>query len=112
MQSALCIGVDVAKDNVVVACSSASFATRTVPNKTAALKTFLQSLGASLVMSVAAWALLHGTTGHLLWRVPLAVAVGAGLYALITRAMKMEEFEHLSAVLRERRVTSVPAVEE
>jgi transposase len=44
MQSALCIGVDVAKDNVVVACSQETFAPRTVPNKPAALKTFLRSL--------------------------------------------------------------------
>jgi len=44
MQSALCIGVDVAKDNVVVACSQETFAPRIVPNKPAALKTFLRSL--------------------------------------------------------------------
>jgi transposase len=44
MQSALFIGVDVAKDNVVVACSQATFPVRTVPNKPAALKAFLRSL--------------------------------------------------------------------
>jgi transposase len=52
MQSALFIGVDVAKDSVMVACSQETFAARTVPNKPAALKTFLLSLpaGASIAM--------------------------------------------------------------
>ncbi len=46
MQSPLFVGVDVAKDNVVVACSQASFATRSVPNTTTALKAFLRTLPA------------------------------------------------------------------
>jgi transposase len=59
MQSALCIGVDVAKDNVVVACSRASFATRTVPNKPASLKTFLRSLPAQSCIAMEATGRYH-----------------------------------------------------
>jgi transposase len=44
MQSPLFVGVDVAKDNVVVACSQASFPARSVSNTTIALKAFLRTL--------------------------------------------------------------------
>lgn len=44
MQSPLFVGIDVGKDNVVVACSQASFPTRSVSNTTTALKAFLRTL--------------------------------------------------------------------
>lgn len=44
MQSPLFVGVDVAKENFVVACSQASFPSRPVPNTTTSLKAFLRTL--------------------------------------------------------------------
>ncbi len=44
MQTLLDIGVDVAKDEVVVACAANTFATRTIANRPAALRTWLKSL--------------------------------------------------------------------
>jgi transposase len=59
MQSALCIGVDVAKDNIVVACSQATFAPRTVPNKPTALKAFLRTLPAQSGIAMEATGSYH-----------------------------------------------------
>jgi transposase len=75
MQSALFIGVDVAKDNIVVACSKASFATRTVPNKSAALKTFLQSLPPQSCIAMEATGGYHQNLADLAHQLGLRVYV-------------------------------------
>ena len=59
MQSALCIGVDVAKDNVVVACSQATFAARSVPNQPTALKAFLCTLPAKSCITMEVTGIYH-----------------------------------------------------
>jgi transposase len=75
MQSALFIGVDVAKDNVVVACSKASFAPRTVPNKPAALKTFLRSLPPQSSIAMEATGSYHQDLADLAHQLGLRVYV-------------------------------------
>ena len=46
MQTPLNVGVDVAKDQVMVACAGATFVTRMIPNRPAPLKTWLRTLPA------------------------------------------------------------------
>ena len=65
MQSALFIGVDVAKDNVVVACSQATFAARTLPNKPTALKAFLRTLPAQSSIAMEATGSYHQSLADL-----------------------------------------------
>lgn len=76
MQSPLFIGVDVAKDNVVIACSQASFAVRTVPNRLAALKAFLQTLPAQSCIA------MEATGGYHLRLADLAHQLGLRVYVL------------------------------
>lgn len=75
MQSALFIGVDVAKDNVVVACSKASFATRTIANTPAALKTFLRSLPPQTSIAMEATGSYHQNLADLAHQLGLRVYV-------------------------------------
>ncbi len=79
MQSALFIGVDVAKDSVMVACSQETFAARTVPNKPAALKTFLLSLPAGASIAMEATGSYHQCLAD------LAHALGLRVYVLNPR---------------------------
>lgn len=79
MQSALFIGVDVAKDNVVVACSQATFAPRTVPNKLAALKAFLRTLPAQSGIA------MEATGSYHLCLAELAHELGFRVYVLNPR---------------------------
>jgi transposase len=75
MQSALFIGVDVAKDNVVVACSQATFAPRTVPNKPTALKAFLRTLPAQSGIAMEATGSYHQGLADLAHQLGLRVYV-------------------------------------
>jgi len=75
MQSALFIGVDVAKDNVVVACSQATFAARTVPNKPTALKAFLRTLPAQSSIAMEATGSYHQSLADLAHQLGLRVYV-------------------------------------
>lgn len=75
MQSALFIGVDVAKDNVVVACSQATFAPRTVPNKLTALKAFLRTLPAQSSIAMEATGSYHQCLADLAHQLGLRVHV-------------------------------------
>ena len=75
MQSALFIGVDVAKDNVVVACSQATFAPRTVPNKPTALKAFLRTLPAQSGIAMEATGSYHQCLADLAHQLGLRVYV-------------------------------------
>ena len=79
MQSALFIGVDVAKDSVMVACSQETFAARTVPNKPAALKNFLQALPAGASIAMEATGSYHQCLAD------LAHALGLRVYVLNPR---------------------------
>ncbi|BBB68353.1 IS110 family transposase [Undibacterium sp. YM2] len=76
MQSPLCIGVDVAKSEVVIACSESSFPVRAVPNELAALKKFLKQLppGSSIAMEAT------GTYHQML--ADLAFQMGLHVYVL------------------------------
>lgn len=75
MQSALFIGVDVAKDNIVVACSQATFAPRTVPNKPTALKAFLRTLPAQSGIAMEATGSYHQCLADLAHQLGLRVYV-------------------------------------
>jgi transposase len=75
MQSALFIGVDVAKDNIVVACSQATFAPYTVPNKPTALKAFLRSLPAQSGIAMEATGSYHQCLADLAHQLGLRVYV-------------------------------------
>ena len=75
MQSPLFVGVDVAKDNVVLACSQASFATRSVPNTTVALKAFLRTLPAQCRIAMEATGCYHQNLADLAHRRGLQVYV-------------------------------------
>ena len=75
MQSALFIGVDVAKDNVVVACSQETFASRTLLNKTSALKAFLVSLPPQSSIAMEATGSYHQNLADLAHRLGLRVYV-------------------------------------
>jgi len=75
MQAALFIGVDVAKDNVVVACSQATFAPRTVPNKPTALKAFLRTLPAQSGIAMEATGSYHHGLADLAHQLGLRVYV-------------------------------------
>jgi transposase len=75
MQSALFIGVDIAKDNVVVACSQATFAPRTVPNKPTALKAFLRTLPAQSSIAMEATGSYHQCLADLAHQLGLRVHV-------------------------------------
>jgi len=59
------------------------------------LKSFVQSAVVSLLMAGLSWSLLHWTAGSLYWRVPVAVAAGALLYAAVTWILGMEEQKHI-----------------
>lgn len=54
MQSMLSLGVDVAKAEVVVACSCHSFPVRTIPNQAPALRAFLETLPAGTRLALEA----------------------------------------------------------
>lgn len=75
MQSALFIGVDVAKDNVVVACSQETFAVHTVPNKPTALKAFLHTLPAQSSIAMEATGCYHQSLADLAYQLGLHVYV-------------------------------------
>ena len=77
MQCALFIGVDVAKDSVMVACSQASFAAHTVPNQLTALKAFLRTLPAQSSIAMEATGSYHQCLADRI--VPGPVAAGRGL---------------------------------
>lgn len=79
MQSALFIGVDVAKDSVMVACSQETFAARAVPNKPAALKSFLQALPVGTSIAMEATGSYHQCLAD------LAHALGLRVYVLNPR---------------------------
>jgi putative peptidoglycan lipid II flippase len=72
------------------------------------LKTLLQSAAASAVMAALAGWIAHGTGGPLLWRVPAAVALGAGIYGALAAALRMEEVRHVWGLIS-RKETLVPA---
>ncbi|MGQ0645366.1 MAG: murein biosynthesis integral membrane protein MurJ [Elusimicrobiota bacterium] len=72
------------------------------------LKTFLQSLGASLGMAAAAGAVAYGAGGSLLWKVPAAVISGAAVYAGLTSLLGMEEYRRALDILMGER-TAPPA---
>ena len=59
MQSPLYIGIDVAKDELVVACSQQSFTVHTVPNTLPALKKFLLTLPANACLAMEATGIYH-----------------------------------------------------
>jgi transposase len=75
MQSALLICVDVAKDHVMVACSQATFAPRTVPNKPAALKAFLRTLPPQSSIAMEATGSYHQSLADLAHQLGLRVYV-------------------------------------
>jgi transposase len=76
MQSAfLFIGVDVAKDSVMVACSQATFAAHTVPNKPTALKAFLRTLPAQSSIAMEATGSYHQCLADLAHQLGLRVYV-------------------------------------
>ena len=76
MQSAfLFIGVDVAKDSVMVACSQASFAPRTVPNQPTTLKAFLRTLPAQSSIAMEATGSYHQCLADLAHQLGLRVYV-------------------------------------
>jgi transposase len=75
MQSDLFVGVDVAKDSVVVACSQATFVTRTVPNKPTALKAFLHTLPAQSSIAMEATGSYHQSLADLAHQLGLRVYV-------------------------------------
>lgn len=75
MQSALFIGVDVAKDSVMVACSQASFAAHTVPNQLTALKAFLRTLPAQSSIAMEATGSYHQCLADLAHQLGLRVYV-------------------------------------
>lgn len=63
---------------------------------------FAQSLGASILMSLAAWLLVRNTEGSLVWRVPSAVGAGVAVYWAAAAAMGMEELKHLVSVINKK----------
>lgn len=65
MQTPLNIGVDVAKDQVMVACAQASFATHSVPNRRAALLSWLRTLPAGCRIAMEATGDYHRTLADL-----------------------------------------------
>ncbi|MBI4397391.1 MAG: murein biosynthesis integral membrane protein MurJ, partial [Elusimicrobia bacterium] len=67
------------------------------------LTTLLQSLGACLVMAAVSAGLVYGLPGSLLWKVPLAVAAGGGVYFALARQMGMDEFQHLMVLMKVKR---------
>jgi transposase len=76
MQSAfLFIGVDVAKDSVMVACSQATFAAHTEPNKPTALKAFLRTLPAQSSIAMEATGSYHQCLADLAHQLGLRVYV-------------------------------------
>jgi len=81
MQSPLFVGVDVAKDNVVVTCSQESFPTRSVPNTTTALKAFLRTLPTQCHIAMEATGCYHQNLAD------MAHGLGLQVYILNPRDM-------------------------
>lgn len=75
MQSPLFIGVDVAKAEVVVACSQTTFPVQTVANAVPALKKFLKSLPAHSSIAMEATGSYHQTLADLAHRLGFQVYV-------------------------------------
>jgi transposase len=75
MQSPLFVGIDVAKDIIVVACSQASFASRPVPNTTTALKAFLRTLPTHCRIAMEATGCYHQNLADLAYGLGLQVYV-------------------------------------
>src|SRR5882757_1732792 len=76
MQSPLNIGVDVAKDQVMVACADSTFATRMIPNRPRALKAWLRTLPAGSRIGMEATGSYHQCLAD------LADAMGFVVYVL------------------------------
>ena len=75
MQSPLFVGVDVAKAEVVVACSQNTFPVRAVSNALPALRKFLQSLPAHSCIAMEATGIYHQALADLAHRMKLRVFV-------------------------------------
>lgn len=82
MERGLDIGVDVSKDTVVVACSQASFAWRSIPNRRAALKAWLATLPAGSRIGVESTGEYHELVAH------LACARGLQVFVLNARDLR------------------------
>jgi transposase len=75
MQTPLNVGVDVAKDQVVVACAQASFATHPIPNRRSALLRWLHTLPAGSRIAMEATGDYHRTLADLADEMGLVVYV-------------------------------------
>ncbi len=75
MQSPMYVGVDVAKAEVVVACSQNSFAVRGIPNTPSALKQFLQTLPSDARIGMEATGSYHFALADLAFSMGFAVYV-------------------------------------
>lgn len=82
MQSMLSLGVDVAKAEVVVACSCNSFPVRAIPNQAPALRAFLETLPAGTRLA------LEATGSYHVLLADLAVAMGMMVYVLNPKDMR------------------------
>lgn len=82
MQLAWCLGVDVAKAEVVVACSRNSFPVRTIPNQAEDLQAFLATLPAGARLG------LEATGPYYELLAGLAVAMGMTVYVLNPRDLR------------------------
>jgi len=76
MQSPLYVGVDVAKEEVVVSCSQNSFPVRAIPNKPSPLKQFLKTLPPDARIGMEATGIYHQGMAD------LAVSMGFTVYVL------------------------------
>jgi transposase len=75
MQSPVLVGVDVAKDEVVVACARHSFPVQSVPNTPSGLKKFLKSLPAGSSVAMEATGQYHMALADLAHRLGFVVFV-------------------------------------
>ena len=57
-------------------------------------------------MASVSWGLVNHMNGPLAGRVAAAVAAGAAVYFVLTRAFGMEEFQHFKSALRRQAVPS------
>jgi putative peptidoglycan lipid II flippase len=71
------------------------------------VRTTLASGLASLVMAVGVWSFLRWGSGPVPIRALGAVVMGTGLYLLLTRGLRMEEFDHLRDMIRRRKTGDI-----
>ena len=94
------IGADIAKDNIVVACSVGSFPTRTLSNQRTALLAFLKSLPAGSRIGMESTGTYHELFAMLAHKMGFVVFVLNPKDTFVNRVLAMKSSHHAGSASR------------